>query len=184
MEELNKLSITLDNSTIVLTFGRFDEEVDVDEICKIDYTNLFGESITVSALLNRIGLLRAEAEEISKRKKFEAEIYEAEIRKTFRRDSIENGGKIKIGEEYIKMTEKALDEAILLDKGYQIKMKNRFLSEKNFQFMDSLFWSISDKSKKLNHMLPNLKPEEFENELIEGKINGFYLKKRKNLSIK
>ena len=47
--------IHLNDKPIVLIYGDLDEEINVDEITKIDYSNLYGESVTISVILNRIG---------------------------------------------------------------------------------------------------------------------------------
>ena len=67
----------------------------------------------------------------------------------------------------------------VLDKAFQTAKKNYIESQRDYGYLDSLFWAISDKSKKLNHLLPAVVPEDFYNELVEGEINGILIKKPK-----
>ncbi len=43
--------------------------------------------------------------------------------------------------------------------------------------LDTLFWAVQSKDKKLNNLLPKIVPQDFEKELIEGKINTFKIVK-------
>ena len=75
------------------------------------------------------------------------------------------------------MTEKGLDELILLDEKYQELQIDQIDLEAKRDKLDSLFWAIQSKDKKLNNLLPKIVPKEFFQELIEGKINSFMIKK-------
>ena len=179
-----KLSLPLGDQVVILSFSDFDEELDVDSITSIDYSNLFGEAVTVSALLNKVGLLKAEAESIYQIKKFEMEVYAANLSKRFRREAnISEGGKFSIVDEGItislKLTEGSIESAILVDKVYQNHRKAVIESQKNLAFIDSLFWSIKSKDSKLSVLMKGTTPEEFVKELVEGKVNGFIIKKQK-----
>ena len=50
-------------------------------------------------------------------------------------------------------------------------------SDKNFAVLDTLQWSVQDKSKKLNNLLRPVTPSEFLQELVEGEVNSFFIKK-------
>ena len=172
-----KTVVHVGDKPIVLVFSEFDDELDVDQITSIDYSNIYGEAVTVSALQNKVGMLKAESEKYYQEKKLECDIYEAELKKKWRREAATNGGKFNIEEDGIKLTESALDEAVLLDKGFEVKKKNVIKSKRDVDFMDSLFWAISSKDKKLNNLVRAVTPKEFYDELIEGKINTFLIKK-------
>lgn len=103
---------------VTLQTNGFEDTVDIDKLTSIEYSNLYGEAVTVSALLNKVGLLRAEAEKKVAECKLEKEVYEAQTKKEWRREANRNGGKFTLaledGEvEEIKLSEKALDEALL-----------------------------------------------------------------------
>jgi len=55
--------------------------------------------------------------------------------------------------------------------------KNVIKAQKDFSFIESLYWALSSKDKKLNNLIKEITPEEFEDRLIEGKVNGFIIKK-------
>ena len=180
----NETTIFVNDMSILLTHGGLDDELNMDDLTRIDYGNLYGEAVTVSALFNKIGILKAEAEAAYERKKLECDIYESNLRKQWRRESIVNGGKFTLTDEDgdtegIKLTEKSLDEAVLLDKGYQVNKKNVILYKENLNKLHSLFWSKSSKDKKLNNIMKEVTPEEFQNEIIEGKINQIMIRKHK-----
>ena len=52
---MQKKVITIGGQTYVLIFDEFDENVDIDAILKIDYSNLIGEMVTFPVILNRYG---------------------------------------------------------------------------------------------------------------------------------
>lgn len=163
---------------VTLVTNGFEETVDIDKLTSIDYSNLYGEAVTVSALLNKVGLLRAEAECAVSEKKLEKEVYEADMKKGWRREANRNGGKFTIEDEEIKLSEKALDEALLLDEDYQKLCLEYIDAQKNFSVLDALQWSVQDKSKKLNNLLKPVTPQEFLSELVEGKVNSFLIAKK------
>jgi len=157
-----------DKQIVTLKYEGFEDEIDVDEICKIDYSNIYGEVVTCTALMNRIGIIRAEAESILKEKELLAKIEEARIKKSERRKAVSDSRKI---------TEGGLEEMVMLDEGLQIMKKNVIKAQKDFSFIESLYWALSSKDKKLNNLIKEITPEEFEDRLIEGKVNGFIIKK-------
>lgn len=178
---MTKVVVPFGSKAVVLNFGEFGDEVDVDNLTSIDYSNLFGEAVTVSALLNRIGILRAEAESIWSTKKLECDIYGAGLAKQYRREANTTGGKFTLttdkGPVSIKLTEDSLNTAILLDLAFQNKKKGIIEAQKNFAFLDSLYWAIQSKDRKLSVLMKATTPEEFYNELIEGEVNGIMIKK-------
>lgn len=186
-----KTVIYVDDRPITLQMKDFDDDVDIDMMTGIDYSNLFGEAVTVSANLNRFGILKASAEEKLAKAKLELDIYESNLRKSKRREANLNGGKFSIGKdpvteemEYIKLTEDALDEFASSDKAIQVMKNNIIKYQKNVSDLDSIFWSISSKDKKLNNMLKAVTPSEFYNEIVEGAVNGFIIKKHKRIDQK
>lgn len=171
------INVHFNNVPVELETNGFDGKVDIDRLTSIDYSNLFGEAVTVSALLNKIGLLRAEAEKAVADKKLEKDVYEADLKKRWRRQAQKNGGKFFIDDDEIKLSEKALDEAILLDEDYQQLSCELIEAQKNFAVLDTLQWSVQDKSKKLNNLLRPVTPSEFLQELVEGEVNSFFIRK-------
>lgn len=154
------------------------DQLDVDELCKIDYSNLYGEAVTCPALLNRIGQIRADAEGFYSEAKMELSIYEASLKKKYRREAVLLKGKVNIekGVE-IKLSEGTLEDLVFCDKGYQELHKKVIESKKDWDYVESFYWSLSSKDKKLNNMLPRLTPEEFFENILEGTVNTYTIKK-------
>lgn len=177
-----KTLIHIGDKPLTLTMSDFEDEIDVDEITAIEYHNLFGEAVTVSALLNKMGILKAKAESIYSEKKLEFDIYESTLRKRIRRESAMNGGKFTIEDEQIKLTENSLNEVIVLDKGWQVNKKNVIKSKETLDKVDALYWAVQSKDRKLSVLMKAVTPEEFFNEIIEGTVNGILIKKRKSIT--
>mgnify|MGYP003207193385 FL=1 len=65
-----ELLVHFSETPVTLVTNGFDDVLDIDRLTSIDYTNLYGEAVTVSALLNKVGMLRAEAEKKMLEKKY------------------------------------------------------------------------------------------------------------------
>lgn len=170
--------IYLGERTVVLISSDNFDDIDMDEVTKIDYSNLYGEAVTCSALLNRIGLLKADAEAVYNIAKIECNVYEAGLKKRFRKEALLGGGRLTLEDNTtIKLTENGLEEIILLDKGYQEKSKALVYAKRDLDYLESLNWAISSKDRKLNNLLPKTTPEEFFDHITEGVINTFTIKK-------
>lgn len=173
-----KTIVNLDTKTVVLISKDVDEEVDMDQILQIDYTNIYGEIITNSVLLNKIGLLRADAQAAYDSLKLEYSISESKLKRSLRREAILNGGKVNLKDEgQIKLTESSLDEIVLGDVDLQEIRQELIERKRDLDYMDSLFWSIKSKDQKLNFLVPKITPKELFDELIEGTINTITIKK-------
>ena len=185
---MSNVSIFFGDKVVVLKFEGFKDEIDVDDLTSIDYSNLYGEIVTVSALLNKVGILRSEAESAVSLKQLDCDIYSAELGKRYRREANVNGGKftLKEGDNLIstKLTEDSLNQSILLDPIFQAKKNSLIEAKKNFGFIDSLYWALQSKDKKLSLITKPVTPEEFVNEIIEGEINGMFIKKLKDTWVK
>lgn len=176
-----KVTVPIGEKVVVLKFGEFDNEIDVDSLTSIDYSNLFGEAVTVSALLNRIGILKAEAESHMSAAKLERDINSATLARQYRREANINSGKFTLMDGgrpvSIKLSEASLEQAILLDPVYQNLCKKVINAQRDLAFLDSLYWSIQSKDKKLSVLMRPIAPEDFYNELLEGEVNGMLIKK-------
>lgn len=177
-----KMTIHVNGKPIVLEHDNMDSSINVDDLTTIDTSNLFGEAVTISAATNRIGILKAEVEGVMAEAKLEEKIYIGKFISNLRKQASQNGGKYKmqVGKETIevKLTEKALETSFHTDSKWQ-ELKNKYITaEKNFNALSSLYWSIQDKSRKLNSLVNGTTPEEFLSGIIEGKINGILVTKK------
>ncbi len=172
-----KIVIPFERKVVVLHLSEFgDGDIDFEEFLRIDYSNIIGELLTFPVLMNRIGLLRAEMESIAKTKKFETDVYEAQLKAHYRKKLLTRDGKDQVK----KATQGEVEEAVLMDKGYQVVMRNLITTEKGFSQIDAMFWSAKDKSHKLDKIAEKLHPKEFENEILEGSCNGIMIKVKAN----
>lgn len=174
-----KIILEQGDKTIVLIETEGDEEIFLDDITKIDHSNLYGEATTISALLNKVGMWKADCERKAKEAKLSCDVFVSELRRKYRRIAAANNGKVEIDGEEFKLTEKGLDELIQLDTNYQDMQLELIELECKRDKLDTLFWAISSKDKKLNNILPKVTPNEFVQELIEGKVNTYMIKKPK-----
>jgi hypothetical protein len=174
-----KIIIEEGDKTIVLVSSDEDEEINLEEVTTINYANLYGEAVTISALLNKVGMWKADYERKAKEAKLYCDVYVSGLKKSIRREAAINNGRVTIDNETFKLTEKGLEEIVLLDEKYQELQIEQIDFEAKRDKLDSLFWAIQSKDKKLNNLLPKIVPKEFFQELIEGKINSFMIKKPK-----
>jgi hypothetical protein len=168
MKNISKILIHSKDKIISLSFEDFPDEINVDEITRIDYSNLYGEAITISTLLNKIGILKSEVETVVEELKLDLEIYEAEKTRFIREKAVKDEQKI---------TEKSLESELRLDKGWQLKSRELISSKKDLKNMESLYWALNSKDKKLSVMMKGVTPDELANEIIEGVINTIFIKK-------
>lgn len=176
--------VHIDDKPVVLVYGDIDLTVDANSITLIDYSNIYGEAVTISCLLNRVGQLKAEAEKIFEEKKEERSYMEANLEKRWRMEASKGEGKFTVTDEFgvtgsMKLTDNSVKCAILSDAGYKICKNNEIKAKRDLAYLDSLYWAVQDKSKKLNNFLPQVTPQEFWNEIIDGSINGIMINKIK-----
>ena len=173
--------INVGGQEITLYHDNMDSSINVDDLTKIDVGNIYGDAVTISAAVNRIGLIKAEVEALVGETKLEYKIYEGQFKAKLRKQAANNGGfyTIRIGNEDVKIkaTEKALETCFETDDKW-IELKKAFITaEKNFNSLSSLYWACQDKSRKLNTLVNGVTPSEFVSEMIEGKINGILIQK-------
>ena len=173
--------INIGGQEITLYHDNMDSSINVDDLTKIDVGNIYGDAVTISAAVNRIGLIKAEVEALVGETKLEYKIYEGQFKAKLRKQAANNGGfytiRIDNDDVKIKATEKALETSFETDDRW-IELKKAFITaEKNFNSLSSLYWACQDKSRKLNTLVNGVTPNEFVSEMLEGKINGILIQK-------
>ncbi len=175
MNEEN-LTIQLENKIVVIKILPFDTDIDVSELTRIHHHNMIGEILTCSVLLNRVGNLLADMEEHLSQSKLDFEIFMANQKEKKRKELtveiIDSKGKTK----FDKPTLDEVDNAVFITPEYKIKRKNIIRIQKEFAYINSLYWSVKSKDDKLNKLSEKIKPEDFEKEIIEGVINGVMIR--------
>ena len=148
---------------------------------KIDYHNIVGEMLTFPVVINRVGVLRAELQNVLSKKKFEVDIYRAKLSEMFRKGALtaetDTAGNKKIKNPTVAY----IENKVLIDDGYQKKYKELINAQRNFDFLDSLYWSCNAKNSKIDKISSKLKPEDFEKDILEGEINHVIIKKHNKL---
>lgn len=174
-------TIHIGENPIVLEHDNMDATINVDDLTIIDTSNIFGEAVTISAAVNRIGLLKSEVEAQMATAKLEYKIYEGEFKAKLRKQAANNSGfyTLRVDNEdvRVKATETSLSSAFETDPKWIELKKNFITAEKNFNALASLYWACQDKSRKLNGLTNGTTPEEFIEGMIEGKVNGILVKK-------
>lgn len=177
------MEYTIHKGTIPITLVHddLDATINVDSLTKIDTSNIFGEHVTISAAVNRIGLLKAEVQKVMDTAKLDIKIFEGEFKGERRKEAMNNAGKFKIrvGNEdvEVKLSEKALETSFETDPRW-IELKRTYINaERDWNALDALYWACQDKSRKLNGLVQGTTPEEYVAQLVEGKVNGITVKK-------
>ena len=148
----------------------FDEDIDIDALLKIDYSNLIGEICTFPLIVNRFGILLAECESKVTEAKMNTEIFEAKLKERLRISlAEENNGKMP--------TVDMLNTAIALDKGYQAVQRTLMTAKKNRDYILTIYLAAKDKSEKLNKLSMSIQPGDISDKLLEGRINGIVIRK-------
>ena len=171
---MEKRIIQIGGNTYKLIFDNFDEDVDIDSLLKIDYSNLIGELVTFPVILNRFGILLAEAESKVAETKLNMDVYEAKTKERLRIELAEqNNGKAP--------TVEALNNAVVSNKAYQA-MKRKYIEVvKTRDYINSIFWAVKDKSEKLNKLSLSIQPGDLSDSVIEGRVNNVLVKKTKKV---
>ena len=79
-----KKVINIGDSTFTLRFDEFDEDVDVDSLLRIDYSNLLGEMVTFPTIVAKLGNMLAEAESQVNEKKLNLDVQEAKLKEEYK----------------------------------------------------------------------------------------------------
>lgn len=171
---MEKRIIQIGGNTYKLIFDNFDEDVDIDSLLKIDYSNLIGELVTFPVILNRFGILLAEAESQVAETKLNMDVYEAKTKERLRIELAEqNNGKAP--------TVEALNNAVVSNKAYQA-MKRKYIEVvKTRDYINSIFWAVKDKSEKLNKLSLSIQSGDLSDSVIEGRVNNVLVKKTKKV---
>lgn len=169
---MEKKVVNIAGKQYILNVGEFDEEFDVEEMLKIDYSNLIGELVTFPVIENRIGLMLADAESKVSEVKLNRDIMEAKLKEKYAISlADENGGK--------RPTVDAINAAVLQDKGFQIILRKKIEAEKARDYANSLLWAMKSKSSKLEKLSLTIQSQDIPVELLEGRVNGIVIKKAK-----
>lgn len=168
-----KKVVKIKDQTYFLKFDEFDENIDVDSLLKIDYSNLIGELVTFPVIVNRFGTLLADAENEVAEAKLNLDVFEAKTKERLRLKLTEDNGKAP--------TVDALNSALMLDKAYQQMKKKYFEAQKTRDYINSIFWSAKAKDDKLSKLSLSIQDTEIPDSALEGRVNNVLIKKGEKL---
>lgn len=167
------IKIALGEKIITLNHSGVDGDIDMDEITQIQYGNIYGEMVTVSALLNKIGILKADVDNQYEEYKLDCQIFESSERKKYISSKMVNGEK--------KPTDSQCEDFLNTHQDIIAKRKRLLTLKKGCDYINSLYWSVKSKDDKLSVLIKGVTPVEFSSGIIEGVVNGFLLKKFNNI---
>lgn len=164
--------LNIGDSTYILKFDEFDEDVEIDNLLKIDYSNLLGEMISFPTVVAKFGNMLAEAESQVSERKLDLDVLEAKLKEKYRIELSEaNGGK--------QPTVDQLNMAIIGNKVYIAKKKAMITAQKTRDYMFTTYLAAKDKSEKINKVFTSATPTDIPDSVIEGRMNSTMIKKAK-----
>lgn len=171
---MEKKIINIGEKSYRLIFDQFDDsEVDIDELLKIDYSNLIGEIVTFPVIVNRFGLLLAECESKLSEAKLNLDVLEAKIKERLRKELVDDKGK--------SPTIDTLNNAMVQENSYQVMKKRVIEVQKTRDYVNSIYWAAKDKSEKLDKLSVTIQAGDVSDAMIEGKVNNVIVKRTKKL---
>lgn len=170
----NIIKIPFGDKVITLNLNSIStQEIDVDEITKIQYHNVIGEILTISNLVNKVAILKAEQEEVVSLVKLDLNILESKLGEKAREDLSETDDKGKAKKPTIAEVDGYVNKSqIFIDGKKKLIQEEKFLG-----YVEALLYAVKDKSRKLETISSKIHPDEFSAEITEGVINGIMLKK-------
>lgn len=166
-----QVTIPLDTKTVILSLIE-DHAIDAEDVLNIDAGNIIGELLTFPVFFNRVGVLKGEIENLYSRKKMETDIAIANLQEKHRGMMIEEGKKPTVAQ---------VENAAMNDPDWKQAKMDLFEVKKQADIVDSLYWACKSKDKKLDVLSAKIKPEEFEQNIMEGVANQVMIKYHKNL---
>jgi hypothetical protein len=173
MSERETVIIELKNQMVQLILAPFDTDVDLDDMLKIQDHNVYGELTTISRLLNKVGNLKAEQQEILSQAKLDFDIFYSQMLEEKRKEltfTETSTGKVN------KPTVSEIEASIIRTPQYKVKKTKIFEVQKNMDYIESFYESVKNKSFIIMKLSDKTKPDDFEKEIVEGSVNGVMIK--------
>lgn len=174
-----QLIIHFKDKEVVLQVKDFgNSPIDTEELLQVDTVSPFSDIVTFPVLFNRISVLKAEIEDLLREAQLDFDIFEAQMREEFRKSLVKeiDDGKGKGGLKKSYPTVGEVDDAVTRSPKYKVKRTELNRIKKEVDYIDALYWSAKSKDKKLDAISAKLKPEEFENQILEGEINSVLIR--------
>lgn len=165
-----KKIINISKNTYVVNFDEFNDDIELEDLLKIDYSNILGEMLTFPIVVAKLGNMLADAESKVNEKKLNLDVQEAKLKEEYRiKLASANGGK--------NPTIDALNTAVLIDKRYEAYNKLLIEAKKIRDYMLTIYLAAKDKSEKINRVFYQINPQDIPDGVIEGRVNSTIVKK-------
>ena len=168
-------NIKIKDNSFLIKIGDFGDEIDIESILRIDYSLLVVEIATFPVIMNRFGLMLADAESKLSEQKLELEIYESKRKKEIRNSLIE---------QKVKFTINQIDEELCLSAIWMAKRKSVIFAQKNRDYINSIYWACKEKSNKLDKLSMTIRDGDVESQIIESgidRLHGIEIKNKRKL---
>jgi hypothetical protein len=171
-----KRNIKYKDKIITLIINDNWEELDVDNLTKIDYSNITGEIFTSHIMLNRVGLLKSEIENKLREANLHADTLRARFSHKWRKKNTyeEYNSARKMVKK--KPTIGEVDDALNMDKEYINAKKDIMELENDLSIVDNIYWACKSKDDKVKLFERHLTPEDMEMDKLESSINGVLIR--------
>lgn len=167
MDNHNIKLIEINGKSYKVIIDPVGEEINTQDLSKIDYSNIIGELLICGTIFNQYANLKAEVDEQVKIKKMELEIFEAQLEEKYKGELASQG---------IKSTINAVDSLVIQNKDLIEKKLTFFKLEKHQQYFDNIYWGLNKKETRLLKMSERLKPEEFNIDILTQSYKNITLK--------
>lgn len=146
--------IQVGNKEIKLNFNEMNE-LDLEDVLTIDYSNIKDEVSVFPFIVNQLGFLLSESQNILRKEELQLELLEAKIEEyksqvflTIKSNLISNGEKsptLSLIESQIKIQEQYRN----LQKSYFCQKQKIIEAQKNKDHLNTLYWSAQSKQQTL-----------------------------------
>lgn len=161
--------IEFGEQTVSLKFYEYEEDdvIDMDKLLLINHSNILAEIITFPVILNRFGLLLSEMENKLSMAELDCKVFKAKKRKDIRK---------KYEVEKKKWSVDIIDDDYRSDPTYKAKQIRAIQLKKKHSIMNSIYWSLKDKSDKLNKISEKIQPGDMNWDKLAKNFNGVDIK--------
>lgn len=168
------ISVNIKDKTLNFKVDIFDldEEIDIDELLKINLKYRVAELVTFPVILNRLGIVVADAENKVAEAKLDFDIFMAKERTKIKNAYEKNGEKYTISQ---------IDNDLLSSPVYKAKANRSNNIKKQRDYINTIYWSAKDKSDKLNKLSLSFQAEDYDFDNLPKSFNGIKISVRESL---
>jgi hypothetical protein len=184
---VEKKSFQLDGKLVTLIISDFDADVSTDNLLRTDVANILGEILTFPLVINRLGLMLADIDDMLRRQNLVVETKMDDL-KAAQAEGFQKAMKYfqdqGIKSPTVVQCEGEARNYASVKEAQDLVRKAKFDSidlQKDRDYVNSLYWSAKLKADYLKVMSDKLRPSEFEGEIIEGTINSVQILKSEAL---